>query len=374
MKGNHCLAAQEKTRGEHLLIKNLKNDLLVYDEDLKNYLPFISGSELKFPTLSYYCNLRLYAGNKIQHCLPKGSSIFIDQKIIDFFPETGCKILSIDSLLNIYENDTVFITLYNTNLDTKNLDVSIISDRKALTTQIQKSDTFFLAISREFNEFNDFFIIGLIILMILITVLYNGNLKYFLDFYNLPRALSIKIRKENYLSVKNISGTYLLFLIVHSFLVGFVSIILVHYNKDFQDLLEFVETNTFWAASLSWVQISLFIFLLFILKYILVKGISQLFNIKSFSTVHYFDFIRMSIIFYLLLLIILSILMFSFGYDAHSWSQPILTSIIIFFIVRMVVLFFKLYKYAPFRNLHLFLYICSTELLPLMVGFKIFIK
>lgn len=371
IKGNFCFAAVENIRDVEI-IKNLQSDLLIYDEAHQNYLPYIEKSNLNFPTFSYYLNLKLYTGYKIQHCLPSGSSLFIDKKIVDFNHVKSCKTYSIDSLRRIYSKDTLFVTIYNTSFPSKELEVSIIAER--YTEENVKEGNGLFLISRNFTGFNDFFIIGLIVLMILITILYNGNLKYFQEFYNLPKAFSLKIREESYLSVKNISGTYLLFLFVHSFLLGLISLVILHFYEKFSDLFLFINTDEFWTAALSWLQISTIIFFLLIAKYILVKAISQLFNIKGFSTIHFFDYIRMSISFFLLILISFSILLFAFSFEEQIWFEPLISSIIIFYIIRIIVLFLKLYKYAPFRNLHLFLYICSTELLPLMVGFKIFIK
>ncbi|MDQ3534085.1 MAG: DUF4271 domain-containing protein [Bacteroidota bacterium] len=252
--------------------------------------------------------------------------------------------------------------------------MSVVSDKIIIDNKPENVAGFLSIISRDFSDFNDFFIIGVIIILILIAILYNGNPKYFQEFYSLPKAISLKIREESYLSVKNISGAYLLFLFVHSFLVSFVALTIINYHKGFQQLFYFINTSGIWNASLSWLQLSMIFFALFLAKYLFVKAISLLFNIKGFSTIHFFDFIRMSIIFFLLVLIVLCVFIFSSGSDEYIWFEPLINSIIIFFIFRVFVLFFKLYKYAPFRNLHLFLYICSTELLPLMVGFKILIN
>jgi hypothetical protein len=165
-----------------VIIKNLQNDLLIYDKGLQNYSPLIPNVALEIPTISYFLDLKLYGGFKIQHCVPKGSSIFMNQKIVDFIEVNDCKFYSIDSLKQVFQKDTLFITIYNASLKSKDIQVSVVSDKIIIDNKPENVAGFLSIISRDFSDFNDFFIIGVIIILILIAILYNGNPKYFQEF------------------------------------------------------------------------------------------------------------------------------------------------------------------------------------------------
>ncbi|CAN5463441.1 hypothetical protein BH23BAC1_BH23BAC1_02930 [soil metagenome] len=355
------------------VIKDLENDLLIFDDKQNIYQPYLKNTSGTFPTLSYLLDLKSFSGYKIMNCFPRGSSIFIDKKIVFFSREAGCTQLNIDSLRIKYRKDSLLITIFNPNKQFKEVSVKIVSE-KSLQQKNDNDKSSLAVVPREFSDYNDFFIVGILVLMILLAIIYNRNPKHFLEFYNLQKAVSFKIRAENYISVKYISSSYLLFLMLHSLIVGFILLTIIHFYHSFGNFFQFIDTSDFWSSFLSWMKISLIIFSSLIIKYLIVTAIAQLFNLRGFYIIHFFDFVRMSLIFFLLILITIGIFLFAFAFEEQFWFQPLMYIIGGFFIIRMFILFLKLYKYAPFRNLHLFLYICSTELLPILVGFKIFIN
>lgn len=367
------IAIEDQHPHNFTIIKDLENDLLIFDEKQNIYLPYFKNASTNFPTISYLLELKSFSGYKVLNCFPGGSSIFIDKKIIHSSRETGCKLLSIDSLRTKYQKDSLLITIYNPEKKFKDVSVKIISEQ-FISQNDENLKELLAVVPRQLSDFNDFFIVGILVLLILLAIIYNGNPKHFFEFYNLQKAVSLKIREENYISFKYISNSYLLFLLLHSFVVGFILLTIIHFYQSIHNIFFFIDTSDFWRASLSWLEISLIIFSTLIIKFLIVTAIAQLFNLRGFNIIHFFDFIRMSIIFFLLVLIAMGIFIFAFAFEEQFWFRPLIYIIGVFFILRMIILFLKLYKYAPFRNLHLFLYICSTELLPILVGFKIFIN
>lgn len=357
-----------------VVVKDLKSELMVYDESQQRYLPYINDKKITFPIIALALDLKANSGYSFKIIATHNASLFIEGKIVDFLEKDKKSKYSIDSLKNIYQKDSLYLTVYNPNGKFENFSFEIISIQpEKLKTKESSSQDYYIH-PRHLGSFTDYFVLATVLILVFVTVLYRTNPKYFHDFYNFPKAMSMKIREETYLSVRYITGTYLSFLIIQSFIIGFILLNIFHYRENLQSQFDFISTTTLTSSMMGWMKVSGVVFVSFLLKFFLVKSISQLFNLKAFSTIHFFDFFRLSIIFYLLVLIAIVILIPGFSFVDFAWIPSLIKIIIIFYIFRMLVLFLKLYKYAPFRNLHLILYICSTELLPLLVGFKIFIN
>lgn len=357
-----------------VVVKDLESELMVYDESEQRYFPYIDDKKVSFPIITLALDLKANSGYSFNVYATNNASLFIEGKIVDYLEEGKNSRYSIDSLTNIYQKDSLYLTVYSPTGKFENFSFEIVSVQpEKLKVQESNNQDYYIH-PRRIGSFSDYFVLASVLILVFVTILYRTNQKYFHDFYNFPKAMSMKIREEAYLSVRYITGTYLSFLIIQSFIIGFILLNIFHYSHNLKSQLDFISTDTLMSSMMGWMKVSGLIFLSFLLKYFLVKSISQLFNLKGFSTIHFFDFFRLSITFYLLILVAIVILIPGFSFEDFLWIPTLIKIIIIFYIFRMLVLFLKLYKYAPFRNLHLILYICSTELLPLLVGFKIFIN
>jgi hypothetical protein len=117
------------------------------------------------------------------------------------------------------------------------------------------------------------------------------------------------------------------------------------------------------------VLILLFIFL----KTVVVYISSSLFDIRESAGYHYFNFIRLLLVVATTLTLILAgyyILngvekgVYSFLFETLGWVIGIWT----------IILFFKLSYRVRFSPIHLFSYICATEILPFLIIVKILYK
>ena len=78
--------------------------------------------------------------------------------------------------------------------------------------------------------------------------------------------------------------------------------------------------------------------------------------------------------FYSLVFVVLTFIVINQFYLVQAALQRILTMVIIFNIVRFVILYFKFRRTVPMKSLHLFSYLCTTELIPIILGMKFFLK
>ena len=86
------------------------------------------------------------------------------------------------------------------------------------------------------------------------------------------------------------------------------------------------------------------------------------------------EFLRMSMIFYSVMFVIVSYTVINHFYYIETLLENLIVIVIAFNLIRFVMLFFKFRKTVNMKSLHLFSYLCTTELIPIVLGFKFFLK
>lgn len=353
------------------ILKNLNQEWMVYDQDRTSYVPYVLQTPFRTSSISFMLDL---AGNKeyiLQCCIQKGTSLFIDQKIISKFNEAGCHQYSIDSLYKTYGKESVFITLFNPSLKREKIKTLIVDEVKLLQDQEQAN---VLTISRrEFSGFKDFFILGILFILIFMAALYNLYPKSFNDFHNVGKVFSFKLRDESIIASRPVSTVNLLFILMYCVMLAFLIIVIWQQIGGVPNSFGFINLSNLGNLSLSLILFTLLIFLAVIVKYILISAMSRLFDMKAFSTIHFFDFIRMSLMFMIFLLVMTTFLLLTFNSLPAFAFKWIIYFIVFFAFIIVLMLFFKLLSTYSFRNIHLFSYLCTTEILPMLIGFKFFL-
>ncbi len=359
---------------DYQVVKSLRDDFLTFDSRLGFYVPLVVNTRANISEVSFFVNLREYASRELMLCLPPESYVFIDQQIV-YRAKVGtdpCKVLQIDSLLNTYQTDTLFFSIFHPTVNVGNIDVAVVAAVAKAPLAKATSNDLLAIMLRPSKDFLNFFGLGMLILLVFFTILINIYGKAFSEYYDYKKAVALRFREEGLHAAKTISVSFIFFLIFHSLLVAFIMITILHYIELWPEMVYLLNTQALGASFKSWFMLAFLIFATLILKYIYVVSVGALFNLRSFSNLQYYDFVRMSKVFFLLIFGMLIFVLYGLGYNYQLWLKVVIYTIIFFSIIRFIILYLKLLKFSSFRNLHLFLYICSTELLPLFIGFKLF--
>ena len=76
---------------------------------------------------------------------------------------------------------------------------------------------------------------------------------------------------------------------------------------------------------------------------------------------------------FVIILFFSSILIFLLnGLIPAFWLPITLYAVLAFYVIRLILLYFKILKLSSFTNLYLFSYFCTTEIFPFLIGLKIF--
>jgi hypothetical protein len=334
---------------------------LYYDQQRNIYLPANSGQEYS----SLHAIIPYREKNKIVSLgIPANTSLFIQKKIIDYSYRNNNFLWNLDSLFNYHQTDSIFLSIYNPSISSEDLELVFLNQSLE-----EKPATGFLSFfKRSIGSFRDFFISGLILILILLVILNNAFPKTALFYFDVGKAFATGVREEQTNRMNLFQPNNILAITLHSLTVSLLFLTILKFN---QIPPAWLDLDGFGPSVLSWFKAGVFLFGTFILKYLMISLFTMLFGLNMFANRHFFEFLRISIIFYGIVMILFLILWLGFQIPVGNIVESILIIIIFALILRTFLLFMKFINTTSFKNLYLFSYLCATEIIPLLIGFKI---
>lgn len=348
------------------IIESLKEEWLKIDHN-NQYVPFIGENDSSVPVVGVMVNLVQYSGNDLLCCVPEGSSILVEQQIVGYYNKQSCMRFNIDSLQKVYNKEQIFISVYAPQKSFDNLDLLIVKRTDEISAGTKN-----IVLKRTESSLEDFFIMGLLVLLVSYAFQINKFPKTFKKLYNLGKVFSLKIREEK-VKIRLLDAANLVFLIHHCLLIAYLLVLLISTSSLVDLSMVVAQPYAFSEFLMVWLKLALGVFLVIWLKYIMVMMFGTLFGLKNLKYFHVFDFMRMSLIFWSVLFAVM-ILIFS----GVTVTNPVYVNILVyifiaFAVARIIILYYRLFAGTTFRNVYLFSYICTSEIIPLLVGLELFI-
>lgn len=362
------LVAQSST--QWLPVEDLKSDWLTIDRAGERYVPYVNRRSLYSPVLGMMLDAREVSGLTLGICIPEGTSVFINNKIVDQTMYQGCHYYDLDSLNAHYGGSTMFLSLFRKNLDPGEVSTTLMT-RQPVNELLGETTPLVQIKKRLPDPFTDFFIVAILIMSAFYSFLVNRYPKGHRDFFNLSKAFSLTLKEEKVLTQRNMSTANTMFFWLYGMSIALVIILFWHIFGGIPEILDFVILNTFWSCLFSWVALSAIAFCVVELKYLLIRILCSLLNVERIAQIHFFDFMRIGLIFICSVLVTASVLYLS------NLNQLVPFTIVLYAFVgllaiRICILLFKLIGETSFRKIHLISYLCTTEILPLLIGIRIF--
>ena len=351
----------------YVTVENVRQNWLVYDNKSNEFLPFVEET-FNPPYLHFKLNMDKYEKYFLALKVPEQSSIFVENQIVDFSKDPYTYFFSIDSLKKEYLKDDLLISVFSEFHLSQNMQSLIVDFSPLRGFDVKKID--FHSEVRSQKKFNDFNILSILIIFVLGTIIRTVQGKVFGEYFEFRRIFSLKPKSEVLYSASLLSLQNLSFLFLYGVTIGFsVCNLMLWVNPSL--LLNFGFSNTIDFVMVASV-LTLFFMSLIILKYPLLHFISNIYLFKKTKKVHYFEYLRISIFISLVFLFCSIFNNFSNGNFINLHMKLIVGIVITLFISRTVLVFLKLNNLQSFRKLHLFTYLCSTEIIPLIILLKIF--
>lgn len=353
------LSAEALAQSDTVLVKDFSNDWYFFDGDKQ--LPLVRKSDFKGNIVNLSIDKRDYEDALLSIQSSQEVSLFIDGKLIDVFSDRinlnfqelgfGQDVVSLSIYakgLNPYFLSTGAYKVIEGNLDPLKEDVVVVNPR----------------IGDE--AFHNYLILSLITLGALLAVLMNRFPKVISEYFKLSRALSPRELDENLLKSRP-------FVASNIFMYGFLSLIIA-FNilglvniSDALPQIEMFHPKSLSQAILSWLQITVLVFGAILLKLIVVGYFASLYSLQGFVNSHFYNFIRLLLMIACFVLLLISVFQLG-GFHLNSSTYYTMYLATIFSLIFLsAIIYLKLLSSAPFKNLHLFSYLCATELIPFVI-------
>jgi uncharacterized membrane protein YidH (DUF202 family) len=346
------------------IIYDFSDDWQVYSTQYQTYIPYLTGDasnsiNLMVPVSEYKgYHLSLYVSQKVY--------LYINAHLWGTLGAGQQAEYNLDSLQNIVKSKQCFLTFYNPEgqilLPEAYIFLKLPEQQQSAVVDKEKTIPLNMA-QREGIEFRDFAIIVAIVLLGIFAFLWNVHPKAFMEYYHLLNFLSGKN-----ISLKSLSRIQLLFILNHSFLMAFAWML---WQKLFR-----IDSNPLllsWNFSVLLQNIFSFtgvFFLLILGKYLSIYILASLLRTEKYIYQHFYIHLAASMLFYTSLTICLFITELWQPFRQQGISSFFFGLLILFHVGRIGWVAFNLNKLQGFRNVYLFSYLCATELLPALLGFR----
>jgi len=355
---------QAQQRADTTVVKNMLSEAYVYDNSLDTYLPVVDLEELDEKSIHINFNKDKHGNYLLSLKAQSNISAFIDNKMIASLSNSEQRFYETDKLFDQYGSNFK-LTIYSEGLSARSFDLLLLTEDLPETKFLEDEEVVLVSQRDRDEAFQNFIIVALIVLGIYLSTINNFYPKVTAEFFKLSRALSVREIDENLLKSRPFTRINLTFYLFFSLLTSYTLIILFHlgemgYTQGLQSTGGFI-----WF----WINISGLIMLWLFGKYLLVSYFTSLFNIKSFLPSHYFNYVRIGLIVFLLSVVALIISYFGIEVSSPTYYQAIFNLVLIAIIIRSIVVMLKLMNSASYKFLHLFSYLCGTEFIPLGIIF-----
>lgn len=340
------------------LVYDLRQEWVYFSTENQGFLP-LDEQNLENKVISFRLADPEFDPFYLSIVVTEKSYLFYGTKLIASIP-TGITNLKIDSLRKALSDSQPFITIYGDKLLPQlitEVRIQPLSPDKVLAYQP----------IRYANEFSNFFYFCATLIFLLFVILKTQFPELAEQYLLFQRTFMVKTIDELIYKIPYLRYPNILFIAIISLIVGFATLSFMYFYPE--EILFFginPSVSSFWILVLNWVEISGVVLILTILKYFLTIAMSTLFSL-NIANIHFASSLRLLLSFSFLLMFLTLILYFLIG----MVSLPIYLLIISLAIVSMqLILFFKLSLVTTHTLLYIIVYLCATEIIPIIILFK----
>ncbi|WP_339607861.1 DUF4271 domain-containing protein [uncultured Roseivirga sp.] len=223
-------------------------------------------------------------------------------------------------------------------------------------------------------EGRDAFIVIAIVLLCTYAVSRAVFPKVFSGIIAPNKLFGFRVREDLGSNLRPFSSEHLYFTALSSLSLSFVILFIANGLWKDNGLPEILIVDHFGFAILQWLGLFVVLNVLVYVKFLLILGFGLLFDLRSTISRHFVDMVNASLVFFLIVLLFLAVISFSFIVFPKNLIQFTLAASIIFFYYRGFLIYMRMLNDRPHSKLFIFSYICATELTPLTIGLVLIIN
>lgn len=197
--------------------------------------------------------------------------------------------------------------------------------------------------------------------------------KMFSAVYDFSKLLNFKLKDEFGSNIRLLSTESLYFTIILSASASFVVMILVFGLNQFDRLgaFEWLLPENFGMGLLIWLGMTAAFQLTFLMKFLFIWLIGGLFNLPVSTSRHFQEVQNLNNCYVLAVTIICGLMIYSSYGFSETLIDAVLWGTVIYLLYRLLNIYIKLEQLKLYSKLYIFSYLCSTEIIPAIVGIKL---
>jgi hypothetical protein len=319
---------------------------------------FVPYNKKPAPTIYFTVEPEKFKGDFLLLQSAKPFAVFLNGKLIrDNVMEVR---LPVDSLARSNLYNPLRVAIHQQPYIHADLVTQLISE-----TQLPVSNPDEMIVRHE-NGLRNFLLAVSVMLLVFLLLLFRYNPKLVSDYVAGTTFLSLR-ESDDHPMFNRIGNTTNVFAYVLTALLA--AAVLMHMPLEAN--LEAGEPDQFTGWIFRWLLIGAAVLALLFCKAMIIFIFSLLFNISDLSGYQFFNFIRFLLFVFGLLLVIMVVQFFSTG--SHFLNTEGVISGMHYLLLAWVVLsFLKLVNKVSHTAIHLFLYICATEIIPFLIIIKVY--
>lgn len=358
------------------VIHNFKDEWVSYDQDLRLFVPYVKNNDNADRPLGLRVNLLDYPNAQLEISSKSGESyIFFNKKLKAKIIGQKNLTFSVNSLLKEINGPNLNLFFYG-KLPPENFEVKVTyRTNNIVNNQIVQNKSVLNIYPRNIRSFQTTLTLVFMIFLGFTSFLGANFSKAYLNVFNFNNLFSGQ--KGSFQSnAKPLDRPHILFVILLSILVSF-GVLLISNSADLR-LFSYFGFFEKWSNQLKFLLNFLILLIsvitIYISKYFLLRIIGTLFSLGKVIDIHYFKLIQTSIILFALAVMILLInFNFPFLPEPLFFKNTIIFIFSLFFIIRTLIIFQAINRIESFKILYLLSYLCIVEILPLVIGLRLFI-
>ncbi len=352
-------------------VHTFADDWQVYDDRYDAYVPYIKSEHKNYNSFSIFFTTENNKGYKLLYFSPKENYLFINASLQRKMPLKTWVLIDIDSLRAVYQKPNLFLTFYGEESSPEDIQLLIGNPISKVEKSIQISESLLTVTPRDFTAFDDFFVIGLLFLAFSYAFLFNFQPKAFARYFSLKDLLTINPRDDSFIVNKPFDFGNILFVLNLSFTLAFIFMLIQHQDTDLFSVSSILQEGENLLTIVSnFMELGLLIFVVMWLKYLGLLILTNLYRLDNITNMHFFKVIQASGLFFMLVAAGLSVFSVSYSAILANIQSYLIVLIAVFFLLRLLLIYFTINKMTALKNLYLFSYLCIVEVIPLIIGVR----
>jgi hypothetical protein len=197
--------------------------------------------------------------------------------------------------------------------------------------------------------------------------------KLFASVYSYARFFSTRLRDDFGSGIRLFSTENFYFTAVLSLNFSFAAVCLYLFTPSVQATIPWLAIESMGKGLLVWLLTAMAIQFLFFLKFLFVAWFGWLFGIPTDQSRHFSEIQLMNNGLSVVMYLILAISLFGRFSFPEFTVKLILATLAFYLVFRFFNLFLKIRNLGASSNLYIFSYLCSTELIPTLLGLNLLV-